>query len=113
MDRIRSASTILDPVAEFLDAAVRGDFKKVEFMLKNNSAIDVNAKDQQTLQTYDKAVVSHNSALYRAAQGGHLEVVKFLLEHGATIDARSSENATVRVKLIFDSSAVVCSCRIW
>ena len=66
----------------FLDAAMDGDVQGVRESL--DSGIDVNV-------TYDDEGVS---ALMQAAAGSHAELVKFLLEAGAEVDARTSDGMT-------------------
>ncbi|MCX7998213.1 MAG: ankyrin repeat domain-containing protein, partial [Leptospiraceae bacterium] len=58
---------------EFLDAAKRGDLRKLRLALENG--VDINTKDEQSQAT----------ALILAANKGHLEIVKFLLDNRANV----------------------------
>lgn len=66
----------------FLDAAMDGDAQLVKESLEKG--VDVNV-------TYDE---EGTNALMQAAAGSHVEVVKVLLEAGASVDARSSDGMT-------------------
>jgi len=75
--------------AQLWTAAQEGDYSKVAKLLK--AGADVNAKGG-----YDE------SALEAAAQNGHEEIVKLLLENHALVDARDSDGATA---LMYASTA--------
>ena len=66
-----------DAVEELFTAARKGDAAAVEALLQKG--VDVNAKWR-----YDQ------TALFPACDRGHIEVVKVLLAHGATIDVHDS-----------------------
>lgn len=62
------------------DAAKRGDTKGVRFLLK-----DLKANPDASCDC-----PAHRTALHYAAQGGHADTVKVLLEHGAKLNALDS-----------------------
>ena len=55
-----------------LEAASKGNYAQIEDIIKQG--VNVNAKDK-----YGKTALMH------AASAGHLDVVKFLVEHGADV----------------------------
>ena len=66
-------------VEEFIERAGTGDLAAVKLFLA--AGMDVNARDRMGAKAY--------TALYEASFQGHLEVVKFLVEHGAKINAKT------------------------
>lgn len=66
------------------DAAKKGDFEKVETLLKQGAK--VNAKNR-----------SGNTALIQAAFGGKEEVVKLLLEYDAEVDGKGKNGGTALI----------------
>ncbi len=69
---------------EFIEAAARGDVKRVKEFL--DSGINVNAKDTKG-----------DTALTRAVQHRHKEIVELLLAHGADINAKDGYTSTVLI----------------
>jgi hypothetical protein len=49
-----------------------------------------------------------HTALQRAAGGGHLEIVKLLLSHGATVDHQDEvvRRASIKIFLLFTLTAI-------
>jgi len=68
--------------SEIHDAALAGDMAKVKALLEKDPAL-LNAKGRN-----DKAPI------HWAAQGGHLELVAFLIAKGAPVDSRNIKNET-------------------
>jgi hypothetical protein len=64
-------------VARFVDAAHDGDMRKVRAMVAKGIPVDAATTDGST-------------GLMEAANRGHLDLVKFLLEHGANVHARDA-----------------------
>jgi ankyrin repeat protein len=67
-------------VRQLLRAARRGALDDARALLTADEAPPVDAPDDRNAR-----------ALYLAARGGHEEVVRLLLEHGADIDARNNQ----------------------
>lgn len=65
------------PKSALVTAAERGDLAKVQKLLK--LGIDVNATDK-----------GEESALWKAINGDHTEVVKILVQNGANVNSGSS-----------------------
>jgi ankyrin repeat protein len=64
-----------NPQSLFFSAALNGNIEEIKTILVTNPQINVNAIDG-----------SGETALMKAASGGHLEPVKYLLSHGAGAD---------------------------
>lgn len=69
---------------KLLRFAAAGDLQKVKKALENGATIDF---------TKPKSI-QHRTALIEATVNGHIEIVKFLLEKGATVDIKSERNLT-------------------
>jgi ankyrin repeat protein len=72
-------------IAEFCEAAKKGDLAKVQSMLKQHSYF-VHSKGN-----------SGFTALHLAAQFGRKEVMELLLAHGAEVNTRSDSDTTPRI----------------
>ena len=72
----------ITPQSELHEAAALGDLPKVKSLLERNREL-LHAVDQNQWQP-----------LHEAARGGNTEVVKFLIENGADIGARTSNGGT-------------------
>lgn len=77
-----SKNSDLQLVDELCEHAKRGDAEKVKALLKQG--VDIEATTDSTGST----------PLHLAAAGGHLDVVKLLLEHGADINAMDRGRST-------------------
>jgi len=86
-------------------AAEKGHLEVVKLLLEKGAAIEAVRNDGVTRYpgrqelgehraTVDAAVELGVTSLWIAAQKGHLEVVKLLLERGALIEAKNSKNIT-------------------
>ena len=73
---------ILSDSEEFFTAVEKGDVKKAAALLE--AGIDPNLQDQAGW-----------TALHWASYGGHLEVVKYLLEKGANVNFKDANNKTI------------------
>ena len=62
-------------------AAQRGDLKSLSLAIENDENI-IHAQDANGWQP-----------IHEASRGGHTDVVRFLHEHGADVNARTSEGA--------------------
>jgi ankyrin repeat protein len=71
----------------FLKASYRGHLDAMKYLAEGEEdGTDINSTDRQGW-----------TALHNAASKGYLEVVMWLAERGATIDARSTQGYTVGV----------------
>jgi ankyrin repeat protein len=66
---------------DLIDAASRGDLKKVKMLL--NEGADVNTRD-----------INGRTPLHYAAARGHLDTVKFLVDRGADVNTRNVDGWT-------------------
>jgi ankyrin repeat protein len=93
----------IDDLAPLHHAAWKGDKKCVELLLAKGAAVDIRGGKESLLGIFDIFVLvpayilapsSNETPLHIAAQQGHLEVVKVLLDHGADINAKRSDGET-------------------
>lgn len=70
---------VTEDLLKFQQAALDGDLEKIKSLLENS--IDINALDENGF-----------SALHFAVQENHIQVVKYLLEKGASVDSSSLED---------------------
>jgi len=70
-------------IEKFINAAYKGDIKKIKKFVKNG--VDVNANNPRQVGM---------SALIEASKRGHLKVVKYLVENGADVNVESEHGWT-------------------
>jgi len=63
-----------------LSAAGKGDLRSIKHLIKNGTSVDINARDKDIFYGH------YSTALTRASENGHLEVVKYLVENGADLN---------------------------
>jgi Ankyrin repeats (3 copies) len=68
-----------------------GDFEKLIEAAKSGSVAEVRAITQEHAELVNRRDKFGATALHHAAFGGHREVVRVLVEHGAEINAADSE----------------------
>jgi len=66
--------------ANIFEAAINGDLERIEFLISNGTDVNVMDPSQENL-----------TPLHFAAQYGHLNVVEFLVNHGARVDIKSDD----------------------
>ena len=66
--------------ASIFEAAINGDLERIEFLITNGTDVNVVDPNQENL-----------TPLHYAAQYGHLNVVEFLVNHGARVDFKSDD----------------------
>jgi ankyrin repeat protein len=83
---------------KLLDAAAHGDLENVVHLI-DNLGVNVNIADDKK-----------RTSLHFACNGGHLEVVRILLDRGALIDAKDvNANTALHLgKLLCDKSMKSC-----
>ena len=62
-------------------AVIVGDFNMLRKLMKSRQKFDINSKDM---------ISEGTTALHKASGIGNLDVVKFLIESGAQVDAKDS-----------------------
>jgi ankyrin repeat protein len=85
-----------DLVDEFYEAAKDGDMAKVQTMLAASPGL-INAREPY-LQL---------AALHGACYGGQMEMVKFLIAHGAQVDAKSQGGSTPLVEAVAQNNVQI------
>ena len=75
LDLLSRRFPVMEGLADFLDAARRGDLSRVQSVLARDPSLALVSNDLG------------DTALHKAAEGGHFDVVLALLEAGANVDA--------------------------
>ena len=100
---------VLPHVAKIIHKAVKdGDLEKLEKVAKsklflNNKKLWVDSKDQDDYQ---------QTPLHKAAVNGQIEIVKFLIKHGADVNMRNNFDETALHTATFHSKIEAVKCLI-
>lgn len=71
-------------IVSFFDAINDGNLAQVLSLLQNGSSVD---KEVYNISEHDGTFeIMGSTPLFAATAGGHLDVVKLLLDHGAKVD---------------------------
>lgn len=79
------------PAREFAEAAKNGDIKTVTRLL--DSGVPVSLQIPEPQEDWE-GIPPWQQAIHHAAAGGHVEMVRLLLDRGASPNARSSDRST-------------------
>ena len=98
MPKIKKLTSIEKKIHQ---AAENGDLKELRKLMKSPQNFDINSKDEMSDET------GETTALHKASGGGHLEVVKFLIEKGVLVNVKDEGGMT---PLMYTSKVEVMKC---
>lgn len=99
------ANNEVNPMYQFVRAARQGDLETIQSLMNCVQHIDSPANVRQASQDQQQTTLTVRqapTALCAAAQGDHLDIIAYLLDHGASVDSRPPHNRTA---LLFASES--------